>query len=62
MAERKESASGLVVVKEFSRVNAESRLLIIRQVLDSYFISCIEIFYFEDILYIISKYITIFLL
>ena len=62
MAERKEPTSRLVVVKEFSRANAESRLSILRQVLDSYFVSYIEIFHFEDRLYIISKYMTMSLL
>ena len=62
VAERKEPASGLVVVKEFSRANAESRLSMLRQVLDSYFVSCIEIFHFEDRLYMISEHMTMSLL
>ena len=62
VAERKEPASGMVVVKEFSRANAENRLSMLRQVLDSYFISCIEIFYFEDMLYVISEHMTMSLL
>ena len=36
VAERIEPASGLVVVKEFSRANAESRLSMLRQVSDNY--------------------------
>ena len=55
-------ASRLVVVKEFSRANAESRLSMLRQVLDSYFVSCIEIFHFEDRLYMISEHMTMSLL
>lgn len=62
VAERKEPASGLVVVKEFSRANAESRLSMLRQVLDSYFVSCIEIFHFEDRLYMVSEHMTMSLL
>ena len=62
VAERQEPASGLVVVKEFSRANAESRLLMLRQVLDNSFVSCIEIFHFEDMLYMISEHMTMSLL
>ena len=62
VAERQEPASELVVVKEFSRANAESRLLMLRQVLDNSFVSCIEIFHFEDMLYMISEHMTMSLL
>lgn len=58
-AERKEPASGLAVVKEFSQASAKSRLSMLRQVLDTFSVSCVEIFHFKDMLYMISEHMPI---
>lgn len=66
VAERKHPAHGLVVVKEFSGHNAESKLSILRQIPESiqssYFVSCLEVFHFQNVLHIITEYMTISLL
>lgn len=62
MAERKHPAYGLVIVKEFSGHNAESKLSRLRQIPEniqsSYFVSCVEIFNFQNVSHIITEYMT----
>jgi len=66
VAERKHPASGLVVVKEFSGLSAETKLSMLRYIPDSIqsscFVTCVEFFHFENGLYINSEYMMIFLL
>ena len=66
VAERKHPAHGLVIVKGFSSHNAETKLSGLRQIPEniqsSYFVSCIEVFNFQNILHIITEYMTLSLL
>ena len=66
VAERRNPAHGLVVVKEFSGKDAGSKLSILRQIPESiqnrYFVSCLEVFHFQNILYVITECMTISLL
>lgn len=66
MAERKHPAYGLVIVKQFSGHNAESKLSRLRQIPENiqskYFVSCVEIFNFQNISHIITEYMAISLL
>lgn len=66
VAERKHPAYGLVIVKEFSGHNAESKLSRLRQIPENiqsnYFVSCVEIFNFQNVSHIITEYMTISLL
>lgn len=66
VAERRYPAHGLVVVKEFSSHDAEKKLSRLRQVPEDirnrYFVSCIEVFSFQNALHIITEHMTISLL
>jgi len=66
MAERKHPACGLVVVKELSGPSAKNKLLMLRHIPEivqtSNFVSCIEVFHFENVLHVVSEHMTISLL
>ena len=66
VAERKHPAHGLVVVKEFSGHDAESKLSRLRKIPEdirnSRFVSYIEVFNFQNAVYVIAEYMTISLL
>lgn len=66
VAERKHPAYGLVVVKEFSGPSAENKLSMLRHIPEivqtSYFVSCVEVFHFENVLHVVSEHMTISLL
>ena len=62
VAERKGPDLGLVVVKQLSTANADSKLLMLRVISGGSFTCCIEIFRFEDVLHVVSEYMTMSLL
>jgi hypothetical protein len=62
VAERKGPGLGLVVVKQLSTANADGKLSMLRLISDGSFIRCIEIFRFEDVLHVVSEYMTMSLL
>ena len=66
VAERKYPASGLIVVKELLGPSAESKLSMLRRIPDAiqspYFVSWVEVFHFENVLHVISEYMTVSLL
>ena len=62
VAERRRPAYGLVVIKGFSGPSAKTKLSMLRQIPDSYFVSCLDVFYFENVLHVVSEHMAISLL
>lgn len=66
VAERKHPGYGLVVVKELSGPSSESKLKMLRSITtiiqSGYFVSCVEVFNFENVLHVIFEHMTISLL
>lgn len=62
VAERKAPDSGLVVVKQLSTATPDGKLSMLRLISGGSFIRCIEIFHFEDVLHVVSEYMTMSLL
>lgn len=62
VAERKAPGFGLVIVKRLSTANTDGKISMLRLISRSSFIHCIEIFRFEDVLYVVSEYMTMSLL
>lgn len=62
VAERRGPGFGLVVVKQLSIANADGKLSMLRLISGDSFVRCIEIFCFDDVLHVVSEYMTMSLL
>lgn len=62
VAERKGPGFGLVVIKQLSTANPNGKLSMLRLISGGSFLRCIEIFHFEEVLHVVSEYMTMSLL
>ena len=50
------------MIKKLLAPSTDAKLSMLRQIQDSFFVSCVEVFHFEDALYVVSEHMTISLL
>lgn len=62
VAERKAPGFGLVIIKQLSTANPNRKLSMLRLISGGSFLCCLEIFHFEDVLHVVSEYMTMSLL
>lgn len=62
VAERKGPGFGIVVIKQLSTANSSDKISMLRLLSGGSFIRCIEIFHFENVLHVVSEYMTMTLL